>query len=191
MRGLLSLLLAIPLAVGCPEPTSVKTDNPEEASYATEEDWSDGSADDGGSGEGGAGTAGSGETDGGASSGSDTDTESAGVDADGDGVTIEEGDCDDTDDSIYPGAEDIWEDDIDQDCDGSDAAHPTTTQSFNGQWGVNRKCDLGDERVFVDSLTSWDENWETNSCKSIDNAHHSPPNLTIFSWEMDTRTTPS
>ena len=32
------------------------------------------------------------------------------------------GDCDDTDPTIYPGAEDICEDGIDQDCDGVDAA---------------------------------------------------------------------
>ena len=42
------------------------------------------------------------------------------VDEDGDGYTSDQGDCDDTDDTIFPGAEDICGDGIDQDCSGSD-----------------------------------------------------------------------
>ena len=42
------------------------------------------------------------------------------LDADGDGVSIRDGDCDDTDDTIFPGAEEISDDGIDQDCDGED-----------------------------------------------------------------------
>jgi len=41
-------------------------------------------------------------------------------DNDTDGYTMNEGDCDDTDDSIYPGAEEVCGDGIDQDCDGED-----------------------------------------------------------------------
>ncbi|MEC7985584.1 MAG: lamin tail domain-containing protein [Myxococcota bacterium] len=42
------------------------------------------------------------------------------VDADEDGYTVEDGDCDDEDPSIYPGAEDIPGDGIDQDCANGD-----------------------------------------------------------------------
>jgi hypothetical protein len=39
------------------------------------------------------------------------------VDADGDGFNAE-ADCDDGDASIYPGASEVWDDGVDQDCDG-------------------------------------------------------------------------
>ena len=42
------------------------------------------------------------------------------VDNDGDGHTENEGDCDDTNNTIYPGATEIPYDGIDQDCDGTD-----------------------------------------------------------------------
>lgn len=43
-----------------------------------------------------------------------------GVDEDGDGMSDSEGDCDDTDASIYLGAPEIPNDGVDQNCDGSD-----------------------------------------------------------------------
>ncbi len=42
------------------------------------------------------------------------------VDNDGDGFTEAQGDCNDNNATIYPGAEEICDDGIDQDCDGSD-----------------------------------------------------------------------
>lgn len=48
----------------------------------------------------------------------------ADIDNDGDGFTENLGDCNETDNSIFPGATDIPGDGIDQDCDGSDAAVP-------------------------------------------------------------------
>ncbi len=41
-------------------------------------------------------------------------------DADNDGVTVEDGDCDDNDDTVYPGANDDTVDGVDQNCDGFD-----------------------------------------------------------------------
>ncbi len=45
-------------------------------------------------------------------------------DVDGDGFSTDEGDCDDADASIYPGAGEIADDGIDQDCDGADEISP-------------------------------------------------------------------
>ena len=42
-------------------------------------------------------------------------------DDDGDGISEENGDCDDTNGQIFPGATDFPGDGIDQDCSGADA----------------------------------------------------------------------
>ena len=41
-------------------------------------------------------------------------------DADNDGYTVVQGDCNDNDASVYPGAAEICGDGIDQDCNGKD-----------------------------------------------------------------------
>jgi len=46
------------------------------------------------------------------------------VDNDGDGFTENQGDCNDNNATIYPGAEEICDDGIDQDCNGSDCTTP-------------------------------------------------------------------
>jgi hypothetical protein len=43
-----------------------------------------------------------------------------GADQDADGFAATEGDCDDTDPEVFPGAPDTWYDGVDSDCDGAD-----------------------------------------------------------------------
>lgn len=54
-------------------------------------------------------------------------------DVDGDGYSEADGDCDDTDGSVYPGADEIPWDGVDQDCDDADAG---TTRSGKGEGGL-------------------------------------------------------
>ncbi len=58
------------------------------------------------------------------------DPYSGATDEDGDGVSVEDGDCDDADAGIYPGADDPCGDGIDQDCDGVDDACEAVTVSL-------------------------------------------------------------
>lgn len=53
---------------------------------------------------------------------------------DGDGFSVEDGDCDDTDGTIYPGAPETPNDGIDQDCDGADLVLADGDLRFTLQW---------------------------------------------------------
>lgn len=54
-------------------------------------------------------------------------------DADQDGWTVGEGDCDDADPDVNPGAEEVAGDGVDSDCDGEDSAEPgQTTEAPTG-----------------------------------------------------------
>ena len=46
--------------------------------------------------------------------------EAVDTDSDGDGYKPSDGDCDESDPSVYPGADDSWYDGVDSDCDGAD-----------------------------------------------------------------------
>ena len=84
-------------------------------------DTADTASDDGGAGGGGGsgsgGSGGSGDGTGGDGSSGGDGVDPALLDDDGDGVTVGEGDCDDGDPAVYPGATDLC-DGRDEDCDG-------------------------------------------------------------------------
>jgi hypothetical protein len=75
--------------------------------------------------------------------------EEAEPDLDGDGVTWADGDCDDGDSSIYLGADEVWDDGVDQDCDGRDS-----DQDGDG-FGATEDCDDRDASVHPDAEEVW------------------------------------
>ena len=58
------------------------------------------------------------------------------IDDDGDGFSENEGDCEDGDPAINPGAEEIVNDGIDQDCDGQDGMSTETALAIEILWSV-------------------------------------------------------
>jgi hemoglobin len=88
----------------------------------------------------------------------DTDPDPEDVDDDGDGMTENEGDCDDTDGSIYDGADEVPDDGIDQDCDGADletAVEDSLYDLLGGETGVNAVLDEFLVNVVADSNINW------------------------------------
>ena len=73
---------------------------------------------------------------------------SSDFDTDGDGYTVTEGDCDDTDASVNPGVIEICGDGIDQDCDGSDLTCPEDIDNDSDGYTENEgDCNDSDASV--------------------------------------------
>jgi Putative metal-binding motif len=68
------------------------------------------------------------------------------IDDDGDGYTENQGDYDDNNEKIYPGAPEIIGDGIDQDCDGSDLEYTPVPEGFVME---NGEIQIDDQWIFV------------------------------------------
>jgi hypothetical protein len=79
------------------------------------------------------------------------DSSKSDTDKDADGYTETQGDCDDTDASIYPGAKEVCDDGIDQDCTGADSActpDPDDTDDDKDGYTENQgDCDDNDADI--------------------------------------------
>ena len=80
----------------------------------------------------------------------DMDPQPVDVDEDGDGYTEAMGDCDDADASVNPGAEEVWYDGVDQDCDGGSDDDADRDGVPNGD-----DCDDNDDTVNPDAEEVW------------------------------------
>ncbi len=82
------------------------------------------------------------------------------ADADGDGVTSTE-DCNDADAATYPGAEEVWYDGVDQDCDGSD-----DDQDADG-YALSVDCDDEDPATYP-GASDWEDDGIDSDCDGRD-----------------------
>jgi hypothetical protein len=80
----------------------------------------------------------------------DADT-AATADLDGDGYTTADGDCDDTDASVHPGASETWYDGVDQDCAG-DNDDDADGDGYAGTSAGGTDCDDTNSAVHPDGI---------------------------------------
>jgi formylglycine-generating enzyme required for sulfatase activity len=79
------------------------------------------------------------------------------LDLDEDGYPPNDGDCDDTDDTVSPQGREICDDGIDQDCDGADLNCQDADQDRDGYSPADGDCDDEDNRRRPDRLETCDD----------------------------------
>lgn len=90
------------------------------------------------------------------------------TDNDQDGVSVESGDCDDANPAVYPGAEDIPNNGIDEDCDGEDTIDLTLLDQDNdGYTPLSGDCDDSDPLINP-SATDIPNNGIDENCDGVD-----------------------
>lgn len=72
------------------------------------------------------------------------------TDDDGDGVTLGDGDCDDTNPGVFPGAPDAWYDGVDADCDGAD-----DFDADGDGYEIGVDCDDTRPEVYPGAVDAW------------------------------------
>jgi hypothetical protein len=77
------------------------------------------------------------------------------------GFVADDTDCDDTDATIFPGAEDIPYDEIDQDCDGEDLCD-FDLDGYNAEECGGDDCDDEDDTIHVDAAEVWYDGVDQN-----------------------------
>ena len=118
------------------------------------------------------------------------DDDDSGTDADGDGWTVEEGDCDDDDPDVNPGAEEVPCDDLDNDCDATTPDDPDD-QDGDGWQACDGDCDDGDGAIHPDSLEVCEGSSDDNCDGEIDEGCHTDEfeqtsdNATDILWVVD------
>jgi len=75
-------------------------------------------------------------------------------DADGDGYTERDGDCDDHEAEAHPGADETWYDGVDEDCDGA-SDYDADGDGFEGGSSVSLDCDDEDAEISPDAPETW------------------------------------
>jgi len=89
------------------------------------------------------------------------------IDNDGDGFTEAQGDCNDNDATIYPGAEEICDDGIDQDCNGSDLSCDDVDNDGDGFTENEGDCNDNDETIYPEAEEICDDGIDQD-CNGVD-----------------------
>ena len=88
-------------------------------------------------------------------------------DADGDGLTEADGDCDDDDATTYPGAEDTWYDGVDSDCDDASDFDADEDGYDSDDYGGD-DCDDTDASINPAATESSDDDGIDEDCDGVD-----------------------